>query len=57
MTNFKVIEWKRKNSKNHVFEGHIHTKDDQDAVKIRLRCHRWSNGCKGTAYCKGAVYN
>ena len=47
--NYKIIEGKWKNSKNYVSEGFIYTKNNQDALKIRLCCHRWRDGRKGTA--------
>ena len=50
MPNYKIIEGKRKNSKNYVSEGFIYTKNNQDALKIRLRCHHQRDGCKGTAH-------
>ena len=50
MPNYKIIEGKRKNSKNYVSEGFIYTKNNQDALKIRFRCHGWRDGCKGTAH-------
>ena len=50
MPNYKIIDGKRENSKYYVSEGFIYTKNNQDTLKIRLRCHRWRDECKGTAH-------
>ena len=50
MPNYKIIEGKRKYYKNYVSEGFIYTKNNRDALKIRLCCHRWPDGCKSTAH-------
>ena len=50
MPNFKKIEVKRKGSVHFVHEGFIYTKNNADSLKTRLRCHRWRDGCKGTAF-------
>ena len=50
MPNYKIIEGKRKYYKNYVSEGFIYTKNNRDALKIRLCCHRWRDGCKSTAH-------
>ena len=50
MPNFKKIEGKRKGSVHFVHERFIHTKNNADSLKTRLRCHRWRDGCKGTAF-------
>ena len=50
MRNYKIFEGKRENSKNYVSEGFIYTENNQVALKIRLRCHRWRDGCKSTAH-------
>ena len=47
MPNFKKIESKRKCSVHFVHEGFIHTKNNADSLKTRLR---WRDGCKGTAF-------
>ena len=49
MPNFEKIEGERKGSVNFVHEGFINTKN-VDSLEIRLRCHRWRDGCKGTAF-------
>ena len=50
MSNFEKIEGKRKGSINYVHQGFIYTKNNADSIKTRLRCHRWRDGCKGTAF-------
>ena len=50
MPNFKKLEGKRKDSVNFVHEGFIYTKNNADSLTTRLRCHRWRDGCKGTAF-------
>ena len=50
MPNFEKIEGKRKCSVNFVHEGFIYTKNNPDYLKTRLRCHRWRDGCKVTAF-------
>ena len=50
MPNFEKLEGKRKGSVNFVHEGFIYTKNNADSLKTRLRCHRWRDGCKGTAF-------
>ena len=50
MPNLEKIKGKRKGSVNFVHEGFIYTKNNADSLKTRLRCHRWRDGCKGTAF-------
>ena len=50
MSNFKKIECKRKGLVHFVHEGFIHTKNNADSLKTRLRCHRWRDGCECTAF-------
>ena len=47
---FQKIEGKPKGSVHFVHEGFIYTKNNADSLKTRLRCHRWRDGCKGTAF-------
>ena len=49
MLNFEK-KGKRKGSVNVVHEGFIYTKNNADSLKTRRRCHRWRDGCKGTAF-------
>ena len=53
MPDFEKIEGKRKDSVIFVHEGFIYTKNNADSLKTRLRCHRWRDGCKGTAFIQG----
>ena len=48
MPNFEKIEGKRKVSVNFVHESFIYAKNNADSLKTR--CHRWRDGCKGTAF-------
>ena len=43
-------EGKRKGSVLFVHEGFIYTKNNVDSRKTRLKCHRWRDGCQGTAF-------
>ena len=49
MPSFQKIEGKRRGSVNYVHKGFIYLKNVEIDSKIHLRCHRYREGCKGTA--------
>ena len=53
---FEIIEGLKKNTKNYVHDGYIYTKNNSDALKTRLRCRDWKDGCKGTAYIENGKF-
>ena len=48
--NFQKIEGLRKGSVNYVYEGYLFIKNKADKETTYLRCIRWRDGCKGTAF-------
>ena len=55
-SDFEIIEGLKKSTKNYVHDGYIYTKNNSDALKTRLRCRDWKDGCKGTAYIENGKF-
>ena len=48
---------RRFEEKNDVRDGYIYTKNNSDALKTKLRCRDWKDGCKIAAYIENGEEN